>query len=171
MTQICGINSSVPPTLRSICCVRLVLYCLRRLARVFRIWTLLGFLSFPSRQPSSSLPTLLARCPCLGWSGPTAPQCVFLFQCLFLFVTASFYFSRFYLLLCGEAYQTNCTFLKLWDIWVVLNHLVPVWWELSDAHNRPNTWETSLFYSHVYLYSYTLYHSTVAHDVRLGKID
>ena len=31
-----------------------------------------------------------------------------------------------------------------------------------------NTWGTSLFYSRVYLYSYTLYHSSVAHNGRLG---
>ena len=62
-------ESSIPPALTSICYVRLVLYCLRRLAsghaRVFRIWrrTTLGFLSFPSQQHFTP-----ARCPCLGWS-------------------------------------------------------------------------------------------------------
>ena len=94
MTQICGINSSVPPTLRSICCVRLVLYCLRRLARVFSIWTLLGFLSFPSRQPSclSCWPDALV----LGGPVPLRPNvfvCFNVFSCLWLHLSISHAFT------------------------------------------------------------------------------
>ena len=90
---------SIPPTPTSICYVRLVLYCLRRLAnghaRVFRIWrrTLLGFLSFPSRQPPPTL-SRVARCPCLGWSHYASmclSVCIFIFP--FPFVTPLTFFS------------------------------------------------------------------------------
>ena len=95
-------ESSIPPTLTSICYVRLVVYCLRRLAsghaRVFRIWrwTTLGFLSFPSQQHFTR-----ARCPCLGWSHhasmclPVCPLVRVSFSFHFLFLTPFFCFQNF----------------------------------------------------------------------------
>ena len=82
---------SIPPTLTSICYVRLVLYCLRRLAnghaRVFRIWrrTLLGFLSFPSRQPPIPHPLSRGQMP-LSW---VVPLRLNVFVCLYIYLSFS----------------------------------------------------------------------------------
>ena len=90
---------SIPPTPTSICYVRLVLYCLRRLANA---WPRQGFqdleadaAGFSLISKSAAPPPLsrVARCPCLGWSHYASmclSVCIFIFP--FPFVTPLTFF-------------------------------------------------------------------------------